>query len=297
MNIRYYLRGTKEIKNIYVRLVSKGIDVSAPIGIFMRENQWDSKKEVCRSPKSTAILFKLKGILMDRYNQSYCSGEVIDKEWVKNVVKEAFKRPKQEVGLVSKEHTVYLVPFAKYWLEEHARSWKVSAMETMGENLKKQYSNFVLMLELYEDSRHTKTKLKEANVDFIYDFVSYMLKEQKLSRSTAHRNIIRLKFFLKRAVELDFETHKDYLKPVYLEKQPEVQDVYLSEAEIQKMYDLDISGDYKLEAAKDNFIMSCWLGLRVSDFMTRFDASSIKDGYVSIKTQKTGSFEIGRAHV
>jgi len=296
MNIRYYIRGTKELKNIYVRLVSKGIDVSAPVGIFVQEFQWDSKKELCDSNQTNAKLYQLKAVLLGRYNQSYASGEAIDKNWLLETIKSVFQRPAQEVKLVSKAHTIYLSDFCSFWLQQHAKSWKVSALETMGETLKKQYENFVLILEAYEKSLDSKIKLKEADSDFIYGFVGYLSKEQKFSRETVKRSVIRLKFFLKRAEELRFEVNKDYLKPVYLEKQPEIQDVYHSESDIQKLFALDLSDDYKMEAANDNMIMTCWLGLRVSDFMTRFNLDSIKDGYVSIKTQKTGSFVVIPLH-
>lgn len=290
MNIRYYLRGTKELKNIYIRLTSKGIDLSAPVGVFTLDFNWDSNKELTNSDVVNSKLFKLKSTLLEQYNNSLISGQIIDKSWILEIIKDIFNRPKQEVKLVSKDYTIYLVDFCKYWMEECASKWKTSANKFMSEVIKTQYNKFIENLESYEKSRKNRIKLKEADIDFIYSFVSYLSSEQKFSLETTKRAIVRLKFFLKRAAEMDFEVNKDYLKPVYIEKQPEVQDVYLSEEEIQRIFDLDLNHDSKLDIARDNLVLTCWLGLRISDFMTRLNIDDIKDGYASIKTKKTGSF-------
>ena len=63
--------------------------------------------------------------------------------------------------------------------------------------------------------------------------------------------------------------------------------IYLSEAEITDLYNLDLSLRPAYERVRDLFIVGCWTGLRFSDF-SRIEAKNIANGKITIKTQKTG---------
>jgi integrase len=78
---------------------------------------------------------------------------------------------------------------------------------------------------------------------------------------------------------------------IYIDKESsEVESVYLNEEEIQKIYNLDLSHDFELDNARDNLIISCFSGLRVSDLMTGLNTDNIKEGFISVKTKKTKTF-------
>ena len=64
----------------------------------------------------------------------------------------------------------------------------------------------------------------------------------------------------------------------------EAEHVYLNEDEIKQITDTRL--DKKLGEIRDLFIIGCWTGLRISD-LSRLEKGNIKDGLLTIKTQKT----------
>jgi len=64
----------------------------------------------------------------------------------------------------------------------------------------------------------------------------------------------------------------------------EAEHVYLNEDEIRLITNTKL--DDRLAEIRDLFLIGCWTGLRISD-LSRLKTENIKDGLVSIKTQKT----------
>ena len=63
--------------------------------------------------------------------------------------------------------------------------------------------------------------------------------------------------------------------------------VYLTEAEIAKIYALDLSEDWRLQNVRDWFIIACEMGLRYSDWSS-IDLSKIENDRIEIVQHKTG---------
>ncbi|MFD2200177.1 site-specific integrase [Shivajiella indica] len=62
--------------------------------------------------------------------------------------------------------------------------------------------------------------------------------------------------------------------------------IYLTEKEIEAIYNLDLSENKHLERDRDLFIVGCWTGLRFSDF-TNIEPEDIEGDFIKIKTFKT----------
>ena len=63
--------------------------------------------------------------------------------------------------------------------------------------------------------------------------------------------------------------------------------IYLKEDELQRLYDLDLSANKRLESVRDLFLIGAYTGLRFSDF-TRLKPENITNGgrTLAIETQK-----------
>lgn len=290
MNIKFILRGTKEIRKIYVRMYQSNMDISLPTNLILNHTFWNSVKETSTNDeKLNLILQKLKLAIVERFNYDYANEVIIDKDWLRNTISENFKRDSNEKNLSNPKEKVYLSDFCDFWLKTEAKKWKVSARKFMDDGLIGQYQRFVDILKSYENSSE-KIKLLEVTQDKLYDFVSF-LEDQDYNSSTINRHITRLKFFCNRALELNIKVNKNFNQRIFVEKDSEdLESVYLNEEEIQRIYDLDLSHDYDLDNVRDSFVMSCYLGLRVSDFMTNLKIDDIKNDIVSIKTQKTNTY-------
>jgi integrase len=67
----------------------------------------------------------------------------------------------------------------------------------------------------------------------------------------------------------------------------ESESIYLNETELEKIYNLDLSENERLDRVRDLFLIGCWTGLRFSDW-NKVTPENIKDGFLELKQQKTG---------
>ena len=290
MNITYKLSGAKLIKKLYVRLYYNKLDVMVSTNLMLTTEQWDSKEQtIIGEPELNIGIQNLKLSILRCYNKDYVLGVAITKQWLEKVVKTTFMRPVLEDKLVSPLHTIYISDFVSYWNVNFAEKWRTSARTFMSSVLRGQYVKFGEVLAAYEKNIGEKLPIRSLTVNDINGFVQF-LESENYQVSTIKRNVSRLKFFLLRASEHDIEVSNSYKERIYFQKEEELDGVYLNEKEIESIFKLDLSHDFELDNVRDLLIISCWTGLRISDFLHNLKTENIKDGIISIKTQKTGAF-------
>jgi len=286
MNITYKLQGTKAIKKLSVRLYHNKLDLSVAIAVMLMDHEWDSVSQtVIDNSELNIALQGLKLDILKQYNKDFCKGVLINNIWLQKVVKTSFMRPKLENGLVSPDYTIYVSDFASWWLDNHSQAWKVSHKKLMDDGLRNQYKKFVKILREYETVVGEKLQLRNVMILDLNSFVDY-LETENYQISTIERQLGRFRFFLNRALEHNIEVNQSFKQRIYLDKDDDIEGVYLNEVEIQKIIDKDFSYDYDLNVAKQNFLIGLFTGLRISDFL-KLDVSNISDGNFTVKTTKT----------
>jgi integrase len=292
MNIKFNLTKNKKNYKVSVRVYYKNFDVSLNLDLFaFSDEEWDFSCETFRdNPEANEKLLELKSTILKRYNRDFTRGILINKSWLQEIVKEVFDRPTNEVALINNDKDIYFVDFSNYWLKTFADSWKTSPKETMSKLVKSQYQKFVDIFSDFQDQKKVRYTLYGLTQDDVYEFSNW-LEEDDYNSATIERYVGRLKFFLNRAAEMSLKVSQVRNQRIYIDKESsEVESVYLNEEEIQKIYNLDLSHDFELDNARDNLIISCFSGLRVSDLMTGLNTDNIKEGFISVKTKKTKTF-------
>jgi len=255
---------------------------------MLHDSEWDAENQsVIDNPEVNISIQQLKTDILKAYNTDFCKGILTDKAWLEKVIKNSFNRPKEEANLFNPNHTIYLCDFALWWLENEADNWNVSAKKKMGIPLQNQYKKFMQIVSEYEAVIGEKLQLRNIRINDLKSFADY-LETEFYQVSTIERHIGRFRFFLNRALEHNIEVDKSFTQRIYFDKDDDLEGVYLSEAEIQKIIDYDFSEHYELDITKQNFLISAYTGLRASDFL-KLDTSNISDGFIKIKTQKTGA--------
>ena len=283
MNIKIIIKSN----NLYCRLISgRQIDISKKLGISIPMQFWDPKNEKIKNAynfenrdKINAKLYNLKAKITNKFNFDNINGEVIDGQWLEIAINEAFNKKSVVRGKIE-SWKVYLIDFCNYWTKEHGN--KVNDLQS--------YENFVNHLTNFlKSNNQAKIKLKEVNHTTIEQFVDYMLSDN-YSIQTTKRQATRFKFFLNRAENMNLEVNKNYKEPIKInQEKEEVKEIYLNEIEIESIYNLDYSNNLMLDNIRDNFIIGLCTGLRVSDFNNNLNHTNFIDGFIEIKTKKTGS--------
>jgi len=290
MNLVYNLQIGKKSNQLMIRLYKNKFDVSCGIGISLDAGDWDQELQLANSSIINQKLSELKSNVLKAYNESFMQGTIIDKDFVKNIISECFSRPTKEISQVNSDVFVYYSDFANNWLKTKADQWKISAKQTMPKYLKKQYEDFLELFLDYEKTLDAKLVLKDLSIDDFYGFCNFC-EERNYSSGTIKRFLSRMKFFCARCNENNVKVSSAYNQRVFIENDSDgIEGIYLNEDEIQKIYDLNLSDNYNLDHARDNFVLSCYTAIRVSDLMNNLDTSKIKEGIIRIKTIKTKTF-------
>ncbi|MCF6241998.1 MAG: site-specific integrase [Bacteroidales bacterium] len=157
----------------------------------------------------------------------------------------------------------------------------------------KQYRNTLRHLKEYSG----KLDFKDINLDFYNDFTSYLKSEKNLSINTVGKIIKTLKTFLNEATEREINTNFAFKSKKFKVISEQTEKIYLTSEELDRMYQLDLSNNKKLEKVRDLFLIGCYTALRFSDFSQIQTENIIKNGQqIKIKTKKTGETVIIPLH-
>jgi integrase len=286
MNINIIIKSN----NLYCRLTSgRQIDVCKKIGVSIATEHWDTTNQKIKNsyklPNKDMInskLFLLKSKITDKYNFDNLNGEIIDGNWLGKAIDEAFGRVPISAGKIE-TWKIYFLDFCTNWLKNESSKVNATAL--------KQYTVFVdLHLTNYlKEDNLSKIKIKEVSNKTIENFIDYLIGKN-YAPDTVKRHAKRFKFFLTRAENMNLQVNKNYKEPIKVSKESEsVKEIYLTEKEIESIFKLDYSKDILLDNIRDNFIIGLCTGLRVSDFNNNLNKSNIVDGFIEIKTKKTGT--------
>lgn len=296
-NIKILVRGKNNPSPLYLRFTNgRAMDIFVKTEVVVNPVFWDNKASRYKNVKGinnkdtwNAKFDKLRLTILEKYNESYMLGEIIDKEWIKSKIVEHWERPLNEKKNKIEPHFVYYYEFSDWWLKNEASKWKTGKNKYLDERAIKQYRSFLRIWNKFSGPK--KYKIKDVDNDLISDFISFTQDKEGYSAITIKRWVGRIKFFLNRAITHDIKTASNFTDKVYVgQEEDEITKPYLNEDEINRIFNLDFSKNAEMDACRDYLVISCYTALRVSDFMHNLNTSNIKEGYIEIKTKKTGAF-------
>ena len=114
--------------------------------------------------------------------------------------------------------------------------------------------------------------------------MSYYINDLQNINNTFHNAVKLFKSFLNWATERGYNNLLEYKK--FKTKGTENEVVYLTEQELLRLFNLDLSGNPRLEKVRDVFCLACFTGQRFSD-VSKLKAEHIRNGKWYLHTQKT----------
>jgi integrase len=136
---------------------------------------------------------------------------------------------------------------------------------------------------------------EDIDLEFYNSFVSF-LTSMDYSENTIGKHIKILKTFLNEATDRGINKTIDYKKRKFKRPVEEPDKIYLNGNELERLYNLDLRKDKQLESIRDLFIISCFTGLRFSDYSELKPENIIDGNKVKIRTNKTNDLVIIPLH-
>jgi site-specific recombinase XerD len=174
-----------------------------------------------------------------------------------------------------------LFEYFEIYVREYANLQKESSLKVKRTTLNH--------LKNYASLRKKRVDFDTINLDFYYDFTAYLMNDCGYFNNTVGKYIKTLKAVLNDAAEKDFHQNFDFKKKGFKTLSDEADNIYLTESEIGKIYNVYLASQPKLDRVRDMFVIGCWVGLRYSDMAQLTSSHFIEEEgnrYIKIRTQK-----------
>ena len=250
---------------------------------------WDFEKERLKPSASGALEFNV-----ELNNLANCctreamrkkeTNQFLSKEDYKQIVQDCIDRDNAVNSEISISH-----------LKTQFLSYKSNFVK---EGTLKEYRTVFKGLEDFEKHKGTKLILREMDGKFLDQFEVFLSRKKNtndgdkegLLNDTIHKYISTLKVFLKWCNDNDYLVHPDVFKTqkTNFKKKAYNEIIALSESEIQKLMNHDLSDRPSLERVRDLFCLLYYTGQRFEDLIN-FDPKDIKNNawdFISVKVKK-----------
>lgn len=290
MKVKFFtVKSKSERTSIYIRFWdSNRIDLKTKTGLTVNQSDWNQKRQEVKNnitatdrDFNNTKLRKLRNFVLEKYNIDYNSNNSINENWLKTKVNDFFDRKDE-----SEFFKVYFSDWIQKFIDEvNDRNSKGSKYTPVRIQRFKVVQN---KFKIFEENTNKKLKFSEIDYQFYNSFLDYFRNIEKINDNTIGSYIKILKYWLKVA-EIEgvsvnpYYKHNDFAAPSNKTK-----DVYLSENEINLIYNHDFSHSERLDNTRDNFIIGLRTGLRISDFLTKLKEFNINEEFIEIETTKTG---------
>ncbi len=161
----------------------------------------------------------------------------------------------------------------------------------MTENTKKVYKTLLKHLKDFTHDTGNKTGFDTIDPSFFDEFLGWLLNEKELKYGSAGKYIKTLKSILRAGEKKGYKLNDKYQREGFATPRQDSASIYLTNSEIQKIIDLDLSHDKEHDLVRDWFIIGTRTALRYGDLkrLTRDNIVKTDGGEViAMITEKTG---------
>jgi site-specific recombinase XerD len=272
---------------IYVQYTHRSAKKKFSTGFSIEPDRWNSElgKPIGNSKEVqelNATLQVIKGRIDKIVQAAILAGEepsfALVEERLKNLPTSPSKvaEPSKAPQVIKKD---FLALFAEY-------IGATSASKAHG--TVKHYKTTLNHLKSYATTRGVKLALHELDINFYHDWVKFLTKELELTNGTANNQIKRVKVVMSYALDKGLADNIAFRKFALL-KHTEADITYLTQKELQTLFEADLSVKPRLAKVRDLFVLGCTTGLRHSDF-SNIHPESIENDQLVLRTVKTGDW-------
>lgn len=278
MRLNYYLKdpGSKTETNILLFFSYKGKRLKYYTGINILPKQWSKSKQivysgVTNSEELNKQLRELKKDVEKEYLNQLNQGVVPTPAYLKDFLNNRLKDEEVEA------ENFYSI-FEKF----KAHKSRVNNDASM-----RRFKALMKHLIAMEDYYKMKFSIHSFTKDFYQKFIDYFIFEcDQVNSTIKEKHLKAINTFLNWLVDNDYIEKNNFKGIKFPHKVSPADTISLSEVELNKLYNLELSHSKRLEQVRDVFCVECYTGLRYSD-TKKIQNHKINGRILEIHTQKT----------
>ena len=283
--VKFYLKTPKNKKDkslIYLYFSFNGNRLKYSTQETIMPAQWNDKSQKARSNNNLNDFLKKLSNDVER----------IERELRTSGVKVTTQLLREKLDVELERKKVKTFTFLTFIEDFILLSEKVKKMGTI-----KGYRNTLTHLKDYKNFKKTLLNFDDINQEFYNDFVNFLTYEKQFRQNTIGKQIKNVKVFMNEAFDAGFNKNQEFKRKKFKVITEEVDTIYLSESELEQLFNFDLSTNSKLEKVRDLFIVGCYTGLRFSDFSSiKSENIDLKKRIISVKTIKMNNATIVPIH-
>jgi integrase len=294
---RFFVRSSTDKKskpvNIRVRLKDGDSEAYAKTHLSLQQKYWNQSGKNLRAKIRDAGDFKERDWFKDQLEHldnhirtSYQNKGEVTNQWLTECI-ERFRNPAK-----FEEKPVTLFEYIEQFIKQSETAKNRKTGQPVSYRIRKDYERTFSLIK--EFSKGRDIDFKDIDLTFYSDFVSF-LESKDYKANTVGKFIKNLKTFLNKATAEDINTNLKFKLRDFVKIQVDTETVYLNSKELSIIQELDLSNKPHLERVRDLFLVGSWTGLRYGD-VKRLKPENIKDGFISIKQEKTGDWVVIPLH-
>lgn len=285
MKIHFYL-DTKETRyghRINLFISHQGKKIKKWTGESCMPVQWDKNKERCQTgrvfPDGVDVNMVLDS-MQSRVESKF--REFRSKEFREPSVAELqdmINEDKAELRALDP------LPFFRMFVENLKERTNVHNGNRLRSGTIRMYKGTVDVLERFD--RQRKLTWNGFDLRFYSEYVSWL--SARYSKNTVGRHVRKLKYFLREADSAGMPVNPFYRSSQFKSFSEPSSRIYLTMQDIQKIKDVRLTNLCQIEV-RDAFVISCYSGLRFSDWIKLPEALNVMPGHIALMKQtKTGA--------
>lgn len=291
-SIKYRLKSNKsDWASIYVRFKQGNqFDTEAITSLDCPVERWSESKQEVLSTKLlnyTEVNKKLSEFKIYLKNEYEATKTVeqtilINNKWLKSKIDLFFNL--QNIEQKEKEKIYFTDYIDAFILDSKTKR------NRLGNPIKprtiQHYNTTLNKIKAFEKEKNVKIKINEIDLDFHNSFIEFLENKQHLNNNTIGGYLDDIKLFCNNAGKKGIQISNEVKSTEFYSPTNKTNDIYLTEDEINKIYNCSFEFDY-LDNARDWFIIGLRTGLRISDFLCLSKDNVDNDGFINKTTLKT----------
>lgn len=275
--IKLIVKSTEKqrLATVYLRFVNgRETDIVTGIPIKVYPEYWSNKTESFKQRITydevftekekvdiEADLAALKNFVLKQFNEIAQAGIPPSKDWLKSAIDKYYNKE------ISKEEN--LNQFIDRFIREIEAGDRTYTHNNDSKRYEagtiKNFKGFKAQFDEYQKAKKVKLNFNSITVDFYDEFVRFFIKKD-YSLNTIGRHIKNLKTLMRISMDEGLHSNVEVNRKKFKVMKTSVQNIYLTDAEVKRIRDLDLSDNRVLDVARDVFLIGCYTAQRFSDF-------------------------------